>query len=1186
LVICSNCGTENEAGRKFCGECATRLAAICPACGASNSPTAKFCGECATPLGAWASPSPAGVGRADASARGPAPVAELRLVSVLFADLVGFTTLAEGRDAEDTRDLLSRYFDLSRDVIGRYGGTVEKFIGDAVMAVWGAPVAREDDAERAVRAGLELVDAVRTLGSSIQARCGVLTGEAAVTIGAVGQGMVAGDLVNTASRLQSVAPAGTVLVGEATERAASRAIAFEPAGEQVLKGKAAPVPAWRALRVVAERGGRGRSDALEAPFVGRDDELRLLKDLFHATGRESRTRLVSVIGPAGIGKSRLAWEFTKYLDGLVEAVWWHDGRSPAYGDGISFWALGEMVRERAGLLETDDEEATRAKIAETLATHVPDPEERRWIEPALLTLLGVESAAASEQLFGAWRTFFERLAATAPVVMVFEDHHFADAGLLDFVDHLLEWSRNVPIYVVTLSRPELLERRPNWGAGKRSFTSIFLEPLPAAAMRELLAGLVPGLPAAAVTTIVDRADGVPLYAVETVRMLLAEGRLALEGGSYRPVGDLATLAVPETLTALIASRLDGLTPEDRALVSDAAVLGQSFTLAGLSAVSGITTSELEPRLLALVRRELLTLQADARSPERGQYAFVQALIREVAYNTLAKRDRKTRHLAAARFFESLETDELAGGLAGHYVAAYRNAPEGPEADALAAQARIALRAAAERAINLGSPSQAVTFLDLARDVTRDETELAQLLETAGSAASDAGLGEIAEDRLRNAVGLRRALGDPDATAGATALLGATLVGSLRAEAALALLEAAAAELPDGGREPAGRAIGSGSVALLAQLSRAYFFRDEHHRAIEVADRALAAGEQLDLVAVVSDVLITRGSALTHIGRPYEGLGAIRAGIDLAEEHGLVSTALRGRLNLGVLAQDPRTSFEAAETALAVATRFGLRGFVRTLVGNLAAAALEVGEWDRAIREVAAARDESPDELARNYLGWAGVTFGAWRGDDVAAEVSHLAAWAEGFGESGARDAVHGLQAEIAFGAGDFPLACDEWMIFAATDVLNAPVAFFYAGLAALMASDARRAAAALAAQEHTARHGRLHALDGRLLRAGLAALDGRHTDALREARAVSGEYGRLGLPWRQALAAVMLLSTIGAGEAEVRGAAESARETLARLGAKPFLERLDAALARPPDRAGRPAASSTAAPRDSTVRPA
>jgi class 3 adenylate cyclase len=555
-------------------------------------------------------------------------------VSVLFADLVGFTTLAEGRDAEDTRELLSRYFDLAKDVVARYGGIVEKFIGDAVMAVWGAPTAHEDDAERAVRAGLELVDAVRTLGPTIQARAGVLTGEAAVTLGATDQGMVAGDLVNTASRLQSVAQPGTVLVGEATQRAASKAIAFEEAGEQILKGKTSPVPAWRAVRVVAEVGGRNRAETLEAPFVGRDDELRLLKELFHATTREKRTRLVSVIGPAGIGKTRLAWEFLKYIDGLVDTVWWHSGRSPAYGEGISFWALGEMVRGRAGLLETDDEPTTRAKIADTLATHVPDADERRQIEPALLALLGVETAATgSEQLFAAWRTFFERLAATGPVVMVFEDFHFADTGLLDFVDHLLEWSRNVPIYVVTLARPEFLERRPNWGAGKRNFTSLYLEPLPDPAMRELLAGLVPGLPAAAVKAIVERADGMPLYAVETVRMLLAEGRLALEGGAYHPVGDLTNLAVPETLTALIASRLDGLPPEERALVSDAAVLGQSFTLAGLSTVSGRPAAELDAQLSGLVRREMLTLETDPRSPERGQYTFVQALIREVAYNT-------------------------------------------------------------------------------------------------------------------------------------------------------------------------------------------------------------------------------------------------------------------------------------------------------------------------------------------------------------------------------------------------------------------------------------------------------------------------------------------------------------------------------------------------------------------------
>ena len=288
-MICSNCGTENVAGSKFCRECATPLASGCPNCGFVNLPSAKFCSECATPLAASARPANSASATQSRPAQPDAESqAQRRLVSILFADLVGFTPFAEERDSEDVRDTLTRYFDLAREVIERYGGTVEKFIGDAVMAVWGAPIAQEDDAERAVRSALELVDAVTSLGPNIQARAAVLTGEAAVTLGASNQGMVAGDLVNTASRLQSVAPPGAVLVGEATHRAAAAAIAFEEAGEQTLKGKKAPVQAWRALRVVSERGGRNRSEALEAPFVGRNEELRLLKDLLHSTGREKR----------------------------------------------------------------------------------------------------------------------------------------------------------------------------------------------------------------------------------------------------------------------------------------------------------------------------------------------------------------------------------------------------------------------------------------------------------------------------------------------------------------------------------------------------------------------------------------------------------------------------------------------------------------------------------------------------------------------------------------------------------------------------------------------------------------------------------------------------------------------------------------------------------------------------------
>jgi class 3 adenylate cyclase len=670
---CPACGTAIEPGRKFCGECGTALAVACPACGTPNTPGTKFCGECGTSLSAGA---PAAAEQPGA----PSPTAERRLVSVLFADLVGFTTLSESRDPEVVRDLLARYFDDATRIIGSYGGTVEKFIGDAVMAVWGAPTAHEDDAERAVRSALDLVDAIRALGDEMDAeltiRAGVLTGEAAVTLGATNQGMVAGDLVNTASRLQSVAPPGSVLVGEATFRAATGAIVFEPAGEQVLKGKVAPVPAYRALRVVARRGGAGRSDQLEAPFVGRAPELRMLKDFHVATAAERRPRLVSIVGQGGIGKSRLVWEFQKYLDGVTEVVYWHQGRSPAYGEGISFWALAEMIRGRAGISDADDPSTGRAKLTAALDEWITDEDERRWVEPALLQLLGFEAGDTTprterESLFAAWRVFFERIAERGVVVLVFEDLQWADDGLLDFIEHILEWSRERPIYLISLARPELLDRRSDWGAGRRSFTSLVLEPLDQASMRELLAGLVPGLPDATVDRILERADGVPLYAVETVRMLVSEGLLSAEGGIHRPVGDLSELSVPPSLHALIASRLDGLDAADRSLLQAASVIGKSFSIPALAAVSGKTGEEVMPRLRALVRRELLTLEADPRSPEKGQYAFVQGLIREVAYSTLARRDRRRLHLAAARHFETLDDEGIAGALAEHYVLAGR-----------------------------------------------------------------------------------------------------------------------------------------------------------------------------------------------------------------------------------------------------------------------------------------------------------------------------------------------------------------------------------------------------------------------------------------------------------------------------------------------------------------------------------
>ncbi len=1155
-MICSNCGTENKAGRKFCIQCGSGLAAACVNCGSPLEADARFCGECGAPVGRV---EVAVSGRTGASASvSAAPVAERRLVSVLFADLVGFTTLAEGRDAEDTRELLSRYFDLASDIIGRYGGTVEKFIGDAVMAVWGAPTAHEDDAERAVRAALDLVDAVKTLGPAIQARAGVLTGEAAVTLGATNQGMVAGDLVNTANRLQSVAPPSTVLVGEATQRAASAAIAFEEAGAQILKGKSAPVPAWRALRVVAQIGGRNRAETLEAPFVGRDDELRLLKELFHATTREDRTRLVSVIGPAGIGKTRLAWEFLKYLDGLVERVWFHTGRSPAYGEGISFWALGEMVRRRAGLLETDDEATTRARIAAMLSEHVPDLDERRWIAPALLALLGVESGAPAEQLFGAWRTLFERLAATAPVVLVFEDFHFADSGTLDFVDHLLEWSRGFPIYVLTLARPELVDRRPDWGAGQRNFTSLYLEPLPEPAMRELLAGLVPGLPEPAARAIVARADGIPLYAVEIVRMLVTEGRLAIHDGVYVPQGDLTTLAVPDSLAALIAARLDGLDPRDRALLQTAAVLGQSFSLAALAVVSSTEEAGLEPRLRALVRRELLTLEADSRSPERGQYAFMQAMIREVAYGTLTRKDRKVRHLAAARFFESLGSDELAGALAGHYLAAHANAIDGPEVDALAGQSRIALRAAAERATSLGAHDQAVAFLTQALTVASDPRDQADLLERAGTSAGAAARLDVAQALLQDALLRWRELGDRPAIARATAVLGAILLNAYRMGQAVTLLEQGSAEFADMATDP-------GLVMLDAQLARAHMLQEHHERAIEVAERVLTAAEHADLVAPLAEVLITKGTALVSLGRLREGAGVIATGEQLARAADLPTTLLRALNNETVSLEllDPAGAVAATREGLALARRLGHRSFMFNSVLASGFFAFLMGDWDGSLSELETALADDPDPVIKGALLRQTVVLRASRGEaveDVLGEMEHL-----DVEKAEPQNQVDQLtaRATVAFAAGDLTAARATWHRVGDLVATTQSWSLGSAARAALWAGDAAGAQEDLARLDARGLHGPTAELQRAGIRAGVAALEGRPIEALGLYRQASQGWRDVGFLWLEALIAIDMATLLDPTEPEVRAAADAARETLTRLGAEPFIKRLEAAMARP-----------------------
>jgi class 3 adenylate cyclase/tetratricopeptide (TPR) repeat protein len=973
-MTCASCGTQNRPEARFCLNCGSTLAHTCPN-GHPVPAEARFCDECGAQVGVSSAPAPE---PAPAS-----PAAERKVVSVLFADLVGFTAASEGRDAEDTRELLSRYFETCQRLISLYGGTVEKFIGDAVMAVWGTPLTNEDDAERAVRTALDLVAAVPDLAPGIAARAGVLTGEAAVTLGAEGQGMVAGDLVNTASRIQSAAEPGSVLVGGATRRATEAAIAYEAAGEHELKGKAEPVALFRALRVTANRGGAQKSVGLEPPFVGREREMRLVKELFHASAEEGKAQLVSVVGIAGIGKSRIAWEFEKYVDGLADNFWWHRGRCLAYGEGVAYWALAEMVRMRAGIVEEEAPESAIAKLRFSIAEHVNDPDERSWLEPRLAHLLGLAERTAPdrEDLFSAWRLFFERLAEAGPVVLVFEDLQWADAGLLDFVEYLLEWSRNHPLYVVALARPELLERRPTSGAVGRNATTLSLEPLSARAMEQLLDGFVPGLPGGLREQILDRAEGIPLYAVETVRMLLDRGLLAREGDVYRPAGEVGALDVPETLQALVAARLDGLEPEERRLLQDASVLGKSFTKAGVAALSGRSDAEVEPLLVSLVRKEVLGVQADPRSPERGQYSFLQDLLKRVAYETLAKTERKARHLAAAAHLAQAfgaGEQEIVEVVAAHYVDAYNLAPNADDAPEIKARAQEMLTRAGERAASLAANDEAQHYFERAAELSDDPLVEAQLHERAGRTAYTSGRVEEAMSHFARALELFEAGGMTHPAARVTARLGEAEWRSGHLDEALERMEHAFEVLS--GDEP-----DEDLATLAAELGRLHFFKGEPELAAPRVDRAIEIAESLWLPEVLSEALNTQGLIAGYGGRSEQALALIKHSLELALEHDLTRAALRAYNNLGDLL-DRRDRYEEAielvRPALALARKAGYRMNEWRLLGELGYYLLQTAEWDEALeltREVPEDRILTAVSVANTL-----IQIAAERGDPVEA----------------------------------------------------------------------------------------------------------------------------------------------------------------------------------------------------------
>jgi len=753
-----------------------------------------------------------------------------------------------------------------------------------------------------------------------------------------------------------------VLVGEATKRAAEAAIVFEEAGSHTLKGKAEPVQLWRALRVIALRGGTAKTTGLEPPFVGRDRELRLVKELFHASSEDRKAHLVSVLGIGGIGKSRLAWEFEKYIAGLAGRIWWHSGRCLAYGDGVAFWALAEMVRSRAGILEDEEPTSARAKLRAAIEEHLSDPQERRFVEPRLAHLLGLEEGAAGDQenLFAAARMFFERLAQKGPTVLVFGDIHWADSALLDFIEYLIEWSREVPLFVLTLARPELTDRRPTWGSGKRNFTSIFLEPLSTEAMETLLTGPVPGLSEELRGRILERAEGVPFYAVETVRMLLDRGVLVREGNTYRLAGEIETLEVPETLQGLIAARLDGLTADERRAVQEAAVLGRTFTLRGLAAVSGRNESELEPLLASLVRKEIVSLMADPFSPERGRYGFLQDLVKKVAYDTLSRRQRKMLHLAAAAYLLSLgDEDEIVEVLAAHYVDAYRAAPDEADAGEIRDQAREMLVRAGDRAASLAANPEAEAHFEAAAALAESPVLQAELLERAGTIARGAGRPDAARVRFEHAIALFEQQGRTHAAARVSARLGELMWDTGRVEEAVELMDRAfqvvSQEEPD-----------ADLASLAHALGRVLFFAGDIESAAERIEVALDIAESLWLPEILPQALNTKSLTLLAKGRPQECVALLEYALKTALDNDIPSASLRAYFNLAELSLQFDRFEEArdyVQHGLALARRIGNGFWERRLLGQ-AYPLYALGQWD----ELLANLNELPIDLIQQERG--------------------------------------------------------------------------------------------------------------------------------------------------------------------------------------------------------------------------
>ena len=860
----------------------------CPRCRQENPEGFSFCGACAAPL-----------------TQAPMRREERKVITVLFCDLVGSTARAEGMDPEDVRALLSRYHERVRHELERFGGTVEKFIGDAVMAVFGAPIAHEDDPERAVRAALAIRGWAREQ-EDVHVRIAVTTGEALVALGArpeLGEAMVAGDVVNTAARLQSGAPVNGILVGETAYRATRHAVNFRPPTTFEAKGKTDPIVVYEAVAAQtlpdAERVG------MAAPLIGRSRELNALADALDRAVTRREPQLLTIVGVPGIGKSRLVAELYRSLDERQEiVVTWRRGRSLPYGEGTPLYAFAEIVKAHSGILNTDSAAEAAEKLRQS--TGRLGAEDAESLEQRLRPLVGLEgaslaSAGARAQSFAAWSRWVEAVAGERPLVLVFEDIHWADEDLLDFVDHVVDWATDVPLLVVATARPELLQRRPGWGGGKRNALTISLAALDDGETAHLLSELLgrTALPADTQRELLESAGGNPLYAEQFVA-------LVSEGG--------ARDRLPESVQGIIAARLDGLALDEKRLLQTAAVVGRQFWVGAVSAVSGEDRDLVEQRLHGLQRKEFVRRERRSTVADETELAFAHALLRDVTYGQIPRGERAALHRAAADWLEDLAPDrseDRADMLAHHYLVALElQRATGESTAELAEPARQALRDAGERALALGAFPSAERIFARALELWPEDDPDHPVVVLRRAEAAFYGIGELEVEAVSVAADRLTQRGEAALAAKAEiiAAIGEWWKGrrdecDAHATRAFELVRDAPASQE--------------KAMVLAERARLSMVAGRAHAALAFGGEGLEMAEQLGHEEIAAQALVTLGTVRASTDDVEAGIELLRQGIERGRRIMAAQAVHRGHFNLAEIWSQHGELAAAAEEYRAV-----------------------------------------------------------------------------------------------------------------------------------------------------------------------------------------------------------------------------------------------------------------------------